>query len=257
MAGLCASSVHAMGLEVSIGGAFLAGLLSFLSPCVLPLVPPYLCYITGYTLDDLADRKDEVRVNSAAVVIAALLFVAGFSAVFITLGATASAIGQVLRDHMALLAKLSGVVIILMGLHFLGVFRIGLLYRQAQFQPEVRQASLVGAFVIGLAFGFGWTPCIGPILAVILAIAASTDSVGQGTALLAIYSAGLGVPFVAAALFLGQFLKFLRRFRQHVPKVERVMGLLLVATGIMFLTGSIQTLSYWFLELFPNLATLG
>jgi cytochrome c-type biogenesis protein len=174
--------VLAMGLEVSIGGAFLAGLLSFLSPCVLPLVPPYLCYITGYTLDDLADRKDEARVNSVEVVIAALLFVAGFSAVFVTMGATASAIGQVLRDHMALLAKLSGVVIILMGLHFLGVFRIGLLYRQAQFQPEVRQASLVGAFVIGLAFGFGWTPCIGPILAVILAIAASTDSVGQGTA---------------------------------------------------------------------------
>src|SRR5215212_623067 len=113
MAGLCASSVHAMGLEVSIGGAFLAGLLSFLSPCVLPLVPPYLCYITGYTLDDLADRKDEARVNSADVV---------------AMGATASAIGQVLRDHMALLAKLSGIVIIVMGLHFLGAFRIGLLY---------------------------------------------------------------------------------------------------------------------------------
>lgn len=246
-----------MALEVSIGGAFLAGLLSFLSPCVLPLVPPYLCYITGYTLDDLADRKDEARVNSAEVIVAALLFVAGFSAVFVAMGATASAIGQVLRDHMSLLAKLSGIVIIFMGLHFLGLFRIGLLYRQAQFQPEVRQASLVGAFVIGLAFGFGWTPCIGPILAVILAIAASTDSVGQGTALLAIYSAGLGVPFIAAALFLGQFLNFLRRFRRHVPKVERVMGLLLVATGIMFLTGSIQTLSYWFLELFPSLATLG
>jgi cytochrome c-type biogenesis protein len=246
-----------MTLEVSIGGAFLAGLLSFLSPCVLPLVPPYLCYITGYTLEDLAERNGEARMKSAEVVIAALLFVAGFSAVFVAMGATASAIGQVLRDHMALLAKLSGIVIILMGLHFLGVFRIGLLYRQAQFQPEVRQASLVGAFIVGLAFGFGWTPCIGPILAAILAIAASTDSVGQGSALLAIYSAGLGVPFVAAALFLGQFLKFLRRFRQHVPKVERVMGLLLVATGVMFLTGSIQTLSYWFLEMFPNLATLG
>jgi cytochrome c-type biogenesis protein len=246
-----------MTLEVSIGGAFLAGLLSFLSPCVLPLVPPYLCYITGYTLDDLAERNGEARIKSVEVTIAALLFVAGFSAVFVTMGATASAIGQVLRDHMALLAKISGVVIILMGLHFLGVFRIGLLYRQAQFQPEVRQAGLLGAFVIGLAFGFGWTPCIGPILAMILAIAASTDSVGQGTALLAIYSAGLGVPFVAAALFLGHFLRFLRRFRQHVPKVERAMGLLLVITGVMFLTGSIQTLSYWFLEMFPDLATLG
>jgi cytochrome c-type biogenesis protein len=244
-------------LEVSIGAAFLAGLLSFLSPCVLPLVPPYLCYMTGYSLDDLAQRQEGSQARHGSVALAALLFVAGFSAVFITMGATASAVGQVLRDHMGLLAKISGVVIIIMGLHFLGVFRIALLYRQAQFQPEVRQASLVGAFVIGLAFGFGWTPCIGPILAVILAVAASTESVAEGTGLLAIYSAGLGVPFIAAALFLGHFLGFLRRFRQHLPKVERAMGALLVLTGVMFLTGSIQTLSYWFLELFPGLATLG
>ena len=246
-----------MGLEVSIGGAFLAGLLSFLSPCVLPLVPPYLCYITGYSLDDLADGKDEARVNSVEVVVAALLFVAGFSAVFVAMGATASAIGQVLRDHMALLAKLSGVVIILMGLHFLGVFRIGLLYRQAQFQPEVRQASFVGAFVIGLAFGFGWTPCIGPILAVILAIAASTDSVGQGTALLAVYSAGLGIPFVLAALAAEPFAAFLARFRAHVAKVEKAMGGLLVLTGIAFLSGWITQASFWLLEAFPVLGRIG
>jgi cytochrome c-type biogenesis protein len=246
-----------MALEVSIGAAFLAGLLSFLSPCVLPLVPPYLCYMTGYSLDDLAEPNGAARLKSAEVAVAALLFVAGFSAVFIAMGATASVVGQVLRDNMALMAKIAGVVIILMGLHFLGVLRIGFLYRQAQYQPKVRQAGLLGAFVIGLAFGFGWTPCIGPILAVILAVAASTESVAQGTTLLAVYSAGLGVPFVAAALFLGHFLGFLRRFRQHLATVERAMGLLLVVTGVMFLTGSIQTLSYWFLEMFPGLATLG
>jgi cytochrome c-type biogenesis protein len=246
-----------MGLEVSIGAAFLAGLLSFLSPCVLPLVPPYLCYMTGYSLDDLAEGSEGQAGKARAVAAAAVLFVAGFSAVFITMGVTASAVGQVLREHMGLLGKIAGVVIILMGLHFLGLLRIGVLYRQAQFQPQMKQAGLVGAFVIGLAFGFGWTPCIGPILAVILAVAASSESVAQGTALLAIYSAGLGVPFIAAAVFLGRFLSFFRRFRQHLAAVERAMGLFLVATGVMFLTGSIQTLSYWFLEMFPGLATLG
>jgi cytochrome c-type biogenesis protein len=246
-----------MGLEVSIGGAFLAGLLSFLSPCVLPLVPPYLCYITGYSLLDLTERREGTEERSAEIFIAALLFVIGFSAVFVTMGATASAVGQLLREHIGLLAKISGVFIVLMGLHFLGVFKLTLLYRQAHYQYEVRPAGLLGAFAIGVAFGFGWTPCIGPVLAVILAVAASTESISQGSLLLSIYSAGLGVPFILAALFLGNFLSFLRRFRHRVATVEKVMGALLVVTGIMFITGSIQSLSYWFLEMFPGLASLG
>jgi cytochrome c-type biogenesis protein len=246
-----------MVFEVSIGGAFLAGLLSFLSPCVLPLVPPYLCYITGYSLDDLSDSKVEGNGKAAEVILAALLFVIGFSAVFVAMGATASAAGQLLREHMGLLAKISGAFIIVMGLHFLGLFKLGFLHRQAQYRHEVRPAGLIGAFAIGVAFAFGWTPCIGPVLAVILAVAASTENITQGSVLLSIYSAGLGVPFLVAALFLGHFLSFLRRFRHRVVIVEKTMGALLVVTGVMFITGSIQTLSYWFLEMFPGLATLG
>ena len=238
-----------MGLEVSIGGAFLAGLLSFLSPCVLPLVPP--CYITGYTLDDLADRKDEARVNSVEVVIAALLFVAGFSAVFVAMGATASAIGQVLRDHMALLAKLSGVVIILMGLHFLGVFRIGLLSASAisargapgQSRRRLRHRA---RFRLRLDSLYRTDPRRHP------GDCRQHGQRGAGDRIAGDLFRRARRALRCGTLFLGQFLKFLRRFRQHVPKVERVMGLLLVATGIMFLTGSIQTLSYWFLELFPE-----
>jgi cytochrome c-type biogenesis protein len=245
-----------MAFEVSLGAAFLAGLLSFLSPCVLPLVPPYLCYITGYSLEELAE-DDRNSGRTAEVVLAALLFVIGFSAVFVALGATASAAGQLLREHMGLLAKIAGVFIIIMGLHFLGLFKLGILNRQAQYRHEVRPAGLIGAFAIGAAFAFGWTPCIGPVLAVILAIAASGESISRGSILLSTYSAGLGVPFIISALFLGNFLRFLRRFRHRVVTVEKVTGALLVVTGIMFITGSMQTLSYWFLEMFPGLATLG
>jgi cytochrome c-type biogenesis protein len=246
-----------MEFDITIGGAFLAGLLSFLSPCVLPLVPPYLCYITGYSLEDLSDKSEQGSGRTIEVALAALLFVVGFSAVFVAMGATASAVGQLLREHMGLLAKISGAFIILMGLHFLGVFKFKLMHRQVQYQHEVRPAGLIGAFAIGAAFAFGWTPCIGPVLAVILAVAASTESISQGSILLSIYSAGLGVPFLAAALFVGNFLRFLRRFRKHVTTIERVMGALLVVTGVLFISGSMQTLSYWFLETFPGLATLG
>jgi cytochrome c-type biogenesis protein len=245
-----------MNFEVNLGGAFLAGLLSFLSPCVLPLVPPYLCYITGLSLEELSEDRDE-RARASEVVLAALMFVIGFSAVFVAMGATASAVGQLLRDHLGLLSKISGVFIIIMGLHFLGAFKLGLLNRQARYRHRVRPSGLIGAFAIGAAFAFGWTPCIGPVLAVILAVAASTESISQGSVLLAIYSAGLGVPFLMAAAFLGNFLGFLRRFRHRVATVEKIMGALLVVAGVMFLTGSMQTLSYWFLEMFPALATLG
>jgi cytochrome c-type biogenesis protein len=245
-----------MNFDVSLGAAFLAGLLSFLSPCVLPLVPPYLCYITGFSLEELAEGgKDRQGLGEA--VLAALLFVIGFSAVFVAMGATASVIGQLLREHLGLLAKISGVFIIVMGLHFLGAFNFALLNRQAQYRHPMRPAGLAGAFAIGLAFAFGWTPCIGPVLAAILAIAAGTESISEGSLLLSAYSAGLGVPFILAAAFLGNFLGFLRRFRQRVATVEKVMGALLVVTGVLFITGSMQTLSYWFLEMFPGLATLG
>jgi cytochrome c-type biogenesis protein len=246
-----------MSPDVTLWAAFFAGTLSFLSPCVLPLVPPYLCFITGQSLEDLAGDAGDEKALRREVMLAALAFVLGFATVFTALGATASVVGQLLREHMLVLAQAAGVLIILMGLHFLGLFRFALLHRRVQYQHAVRPAGLVGAYAVGLAFAFGWTPCIGPVLAVILAVAASEQQAAQGAGLLAIYSAGLGVPFLLSALMVERFLSFLARFRRHLRNVERVTGALLVLTGIGFLTGAMQDMAYWLIENFPALARLG
>jgi cytochrome c-type biogenesis protein len=241
-------------LTVSILTAFLAGILSFLSPCVLPLVPPYLCFITGASLDDLTKTG---TARTGWTFFASLLFVAGFTTVFVLLGATASAASQMLRDHLPLLARIAGIVIILMGLHFLGVFKFAVMNREKRYQHESRPAGLIGAYAVGLAFAFGWTPCIGPVLATILAVAASEESVAKGAGLLAIYSAGLGVPFLLSALAVDRFLGFLKRFAKHLGAVEKTMGALLVLAGVAFLTGLHQTFSYWLLETFPIFTRIG
>jgi cytochrome c-type biogenesis protein len=243
-----------MSTDVTLPAAIAAGLISFLSPCVLPLVPPYLCYLAGATLDEL-QVAGAARTRRDAV-LASLLFVAGFTTVFVALGATASAIGTVIRQFSTILSIASGLVIIVMGLHFVGLFRLGLLYREARVDVQ-RPAGLWSAYVMGLAFAFGWTPCIGPILAAILAVAGSQATVARGAGLLLLYSAGLGIPFVVAAFAVGSFVRFLKRFRTHFRTVERVAGVLLVITGIAFLTGSMQTLSFWLIETFPDLARLG
>jgi len=240
--------------DVTLPAAALAGLLSFLSPCVLPLVPPYLTFIAGTTIEEVATRR-EARARRD-IFFASLLFILGFSTVFVGLGATASAFGQVLHEHFARLSLLAGVAIIVMGLHFLGVFKFALLYREARVDVQ-KPVGIWGAFVMGLAFGFGWTPCIGPILAAILAVAASQDTIGKGIALLAAYSSGLGLPFLLAALAIEPFIRIIKRFRPYFGALERVIGVLLVATGIAFLTGSIQDLSAWLLQTFPGLADLG
>ena len=241
-------------LEVSIPAAVLGGLISFLSPCVLPLVPPYLSYLAGTTLDEL-QAGDDWAVRRRAL-LTALLFVAGFSTVFVLLGATASVLGQALRQHLELLSTVAGVVIIIMGLHLLGLFRIGLLYREARVEVG-RSASVWGAYLMGLAFAFGWTPCIGPILAAILALAGSETSVARGALLLAAYSAGLGIPFVLAALAMKPFVAFLKRVRSRFGMIEKAMGAFLVLTGIAFLFGWITTASFWLLEAFPVLGRFG
>ncbi len=240
--------------NVTISAALLAGLLSFLSPCVLPLVPPYLTFIAGSGLEELAEGGE--RRAARDTTFAALLFVAGFSTVFVALGATASAVGQTVRENLPLLSAAAGVVIIGMGLHFLGVFRLTLLYREKRLEVE-KPVGLWGAYVMGLAFAFGWTPCIGPILAAILAVASSEATVGKGAFLLGVYSLGLGIPFIVAALAMEPFIRFLRRFKAHFGKVERVVGALLVVTGVAFLTGGIQNMSFWLIQTFPGLATLG
>ncbi|MEM6665619.1 MAG: cytochrome c biogenesis protein CcdA [Pseudomonadota bacterium] len=246
-----------MVADISFFAAFFAGLISFVSPCVLPLVPPYLCFLAGTTLDQLTKEEGVDRAVRRRAVLAALAFVLGFSTVFILLGATASVLGQVLRQYMSWLEIIAGVLIIVMGLHFLGVFRIGLLFKEARIQTSGRPVGLAGAYGMGLAFGFGWTPCIGPILAAILAVAASRETVNEGIVLLMIYSAGLGVPFLLAALGMGSFIKVMKRFRGQFHNVERAMGGLLVVTGVLFLTGMMSSMAFWLLETFPVLATVG
>ncbi len=245
------------GFDVSYAGALGAGILSFLSPCVLPLVPPYLCFLGGVTLDQVAGDGEPDPQLMRRVFIAAIAFVLGFSTVFVALGATASAIGQVVADYMDILSKVAGAVIIVMGLHFMGIFKISMLYREARFHAESKPAGVIGAYIIGLAFAFGWTPCVGPVLAAILFVAGSEDSVTRGASLLAVYSAGLGIPFLAAALLVKPFMAFMGRARRHMQTVERVMGALLVITGIMFLTGTVADVAFWLLETFPALGKTG
>jgi cytochrome c-type biogenesis protein len=245
-----------MLLDVTHGGAFLAGLISFLSPCVLPLVPPYLCYMAGVSLDQLLDKAPE-RVARKRVFISAVGFVLGFSTIFVLLGATANVVGQLIREHLDLLSVIGGAIIIAMGLHFLGVYRLAFLYRQARVEVRNHPAGPVGAYVVGLAFGFGWTPCIGPVLAAILAVASTEQTAAKGAGLLATYSAGLGIPFLVASLFAGPFMHFMARFRGHAGKVEKAMGALLVATGVLFITGQINNVAFWLLSVFPSLARIG
>lgn len=243
--------------DISYGGAFIAGLLSFLSPCVLPLVPPYLCYLGGMTVEQLAEAQSARTASSRRVLWAALAFVLGFSTVFISLGATATFVGQFVAEYLDVLAKIAGVVIIVLGLHFLGLFRIALLFRELRFHIDSKPAGLAGAYVVGLAFAFGWTPCVGPVLAAVLFVAGTEETIWQGTSLLATYSAGLGVPFLAAAFAAGPFLKFMRRFRGGVRIVERVLGGALVVTGVLFITGSMNDIAFWILETFPSLGRIG
>jgi cytochrome c-type biogenesis protein len=241
--------------NVSIPAALIAGLVSFLSPCVLPLVPPYLIYLTGATIEHVANEEAE-EASKRAVMISAGLFVLGFSTVFVMLGASASLLGSLIRAWSAELSIIAGIVIIVMGLHFLGLTRIGLLMREGRL-PIPKPVGFWGAYIMGLAFAFGWTPCIGPILAAILSIAAAEATVAKGAGLLAVYSAGLGIPFLIAAFMVEQFSSVFARMKRHLANVERAMGILMIITGIGFLTGAISGVSIWLLETFPSLQSFG
>jgi cytochrome c-type biogenesis protein len=243
-----------MDLNISLGAAALAGIISFLSPCVLPLVPPYLCFISGVSLDDLKEGRGS---NDKNVLWAAVFFVLGFTTVFVTLGATASFFGQAVRSQLPLLSQIAGIFIIAMGLNFLGLFKINFFSREARYHVEQKPVGLLGSYAIGLAFAFGWTPCIGPVLAAILSVAASSENVSQGAILLTAYSLGLGIPFMIAAASVNVFLSFFAKFKSKLGLIEKIMGALLVLTGIMFLTGSMQQISYWILEVFPSLGSIG
>jgi cytochrome c-type biogenesis protein len=241
--------------NVTIPAALIAGLVSFLSPCVLPLVPPYLVYLTGATIEHI-ESAEPAAASRRAVMTSAALFVLGFSTVFVLLGASASLIGSLIRAWSAQLSILAGIVIVVMGLHFLGLTRIGLLMREGRL-PIPKPVGLWGAYIMGLAFAFGWTPCIGPILAAILSIAAAEATVAKGAGLLAVYSAGLGIPFLIAAFMVERFSALFARLKGHLMAVERAMGVLMIITGIAFLTGAISNVSIWLLETFPGLQNIG
>ena len=244
-----------MHADVTYLAALIAGLVSFLSPCVLPLVPPYLVFLAGTSLERFADKEVEQRVKRETVA-AAVLFILGFSTVFVALGASASVVGSLVRAYSGPLATVAGIVIIIMGLHFLGVTPIALLHRQKRLDVA-KPVGLWGAYVIGLAFAFGWTPCIGPILAAILSIAAAEATVAKGAGLLAVYSAGLGIPFLIAAFMVERFSTVFARMKRHLATVERTMGVLMIITGIAFLTGAISSVSVWLLDAFPSLQSIG
>ncbi|WP_300055149.1 cytochrome c biogenesis CcdA family protein [uncultured Roseobacter sp.] len=233
--------------------ALLAGIISFLSPCVLPIVPPYLAYMSGVSIGEMSGEA----VARRRAIISALFFVLGLSTVFIILGFTASAFGAFFLQNQVLFAQISGVVVIVFGLHFLGLFRIPFLDQEARLDAGDQGGSSFGAYILGLAFAFGWTPCIGPQLGAILSLAASEASVSRGTLLLGIYAAGLGIPFLLAAMFMTRAVGLMNRLKRHMKMIERVMGGLLIFVGLAMVTGAFTTFSYWLLEQFPALALLG
>ncbi|HLS59420.1 MAG TPA: cytochrome c biogenesis protein CcdA [Paracoccaceae bacterium] len=233
--------------------ATLAGVLSFLSPCVLPIVPPYLAYMAGASLDEVGERRGA----DARVARTALFFVLGLSTVFLFLGLAASAFGSLLLAYQREMAVVAGIVIIAFGLHFLGILRLPILQREARLEARAETGTALGAYVLGLAFAFGWTPCIGPVLGSILALAAQDGSVGRGMMLMGFYAIGLGVPFLLAGVFLRRAMGVMARMRRHMPVIERAMGVLLVGVGVMLLTGWFTQFSFWLLETFPALALIG
>jgi cytochrome c-type biogenesis protein len=242
-------------MEVSFAAALIAGLLSFVSPCVLPLVPAYISFMTGVSVDRLRTEVDSELGMTASM--HSLFFVLGFSTVFIALGASASLIGQVLLANMELLSKVGGALIVIFGLHYIGLFKISFLNMEARFNLQDKPPGLWGAYLIGLAFAFGWTPCVGPILATILALAGGQDSIWQGVLLLSVYSLGLGIPFILAGLAINSFLGFFTKIRVHLHKIEIISGVLLVVVGVMIFMGDFNRLAILIIELFPQLATLG
>lgn len=241
-------------LEITFFGAAVAGLLSFLSPCILPIVPFYLSYLAGLGMKQISAEAEIAPKMRARAVLAACCFAAGVITIFMGLGAAASAFGQVVREYFDLLRWIAGGVIIMMGLHFLEVLRIGVLYRQLRADTgNTTNVSFVGSYVIGLAFAFGWTPCVGPVLAAILFMAAGAETAGAGAGLLFVYGAGMTAPFILAASFIRPFMRWMVRFRSHFGLIEKAMGALLIVFGVLIITNSVNYIAQWMLEIAPNL----
>jgi cytochrome c-type biogenesis protein len=238
-----------MGESLGILVAFSAGLFSFLSPCVLPLFPSYLSFITGMSVDRLTTDASGVR---SMVLLHSIAFIAGFTTVFVSLGASFSAAGQFLFEYRDWIRIAGGALIIVFGLYIAGILRVGVFSRTKQLQVRSKPAGFLGSYLVGLTFAIGWTPCVGPILGSILTLASNDKTVQQGIALLFGYSAGLGVPFLLSSLALSGFLKFFKKYRPFIPTVERVAGVLLVAVGLLVVTNYYIVLNSWAVSLTPD-----
>ena len=241
------------GLFPAMLVALLAGVISFLSPCVLPIVPPYLAYMGGISMSEMANEKSARR----HTIICAIFFVLGLSTVFILLGMAASAFGQLFLQNQEWFGRIAGLVIIGFGLHFIGIIQIPFPYREARLDAGDHGGSAFGAYILGLAFAFGWTPCIGPILGTILSLAAQEGSFTRGSILMGLYAIGLGLPFILAAIFINHAINIMNKFKRYMRGIEIFMGVLLLIIGVALLTGAFSKMSYWLLETFPALAQVG
>jgi cytochrome c-type biogenesis protein len=240
-----------MGEEVSLFAAFFAGIISFVSPCVLPLIPGYLSFISGVSVEEMKDKGEKSRVLKR-VGLNSVFFILGFSLVFILLGASATFLGKFLLSKLAVLYKIAGVIIIIFGLHLLGVFRIPFLNYEKRFHARTKPLGFFGAFLVGLAFAFGWTPCIGPILAGILVLASNQETVGKGIILLSLYSLGLGIPFFLTAIGFNRFLGVSGFIKKHFKTIEMVSGVFLILVGVLIFFNSISFIAELLLRFFPQ-----
>lgn len=243
-------------LEISYGGAALAGLLSFLSPCILPMVPFYLSYMAGLSVRELRDGETIPSGAQTRLVVQAVAFALGVTTIFVLLGLGATALGRTFLQWKEPLSWVAGGVLVVFGLHFLGILRIGLLYREARVQTAAKPATVAGAYVMGLAFGFGWTPCVGPALAAILMMASGMGSLWQGGTLLLVYGLAMTLPFVLAAFFAGPFLRWVARHRAMMGYVEKAMGVMLIVFGILIATNTVNLIGDWMIRNFDWSATV-
>jgi cytochrome c-type biogenesis protein len=238
-------------IDPTFGGALLAGVLSFLSPCILPMVPFYLCYMAGISMAELRSDATIAPGAQRRLVLSAVAFAFGVTTIFILLGIGATALGQVFREWLRPLSYVAAGILFLFGLHFLGILRIPFLYREARIEAKMEPSTLLGAYVMGLAFGFGWTPCVGPALAAILMVASGLDTIWRGAALLFVYGAGMTAPFVLAAVFAKPFLAWMNRNRRYLAHVEKVMGVMLIVFAILIATGSVNAIAQFMIEHMP------
>jgi cytochrome c-type biogenesis protein len=253
--------------NVTLFGAFIAGVVSFISPCVLPLIPGYLSFISGISLEEMRGMPVAAAagggtatvttgVSDAAkrqVIVTSLFFILGFSMVFVALGASASVLGQFLMERLTILGKIAGVLLIVFGLHTMGVFKISWLLQEKRVHVQSKPAGMIGAMVVGISFAFGWTPCIGPILSAILLVAAQQESVNQGVVLLSVYSLGLAIPFLLTAIAINQFFVAFKKIRRHYHTIEIVSGLLMIIIGVLIFTNRFTIIAQWLTPYLPVL----